>query len=123
MSNSPCVLVCVTVQKECGRLIDKGQRSATEWNMPLHVLHVSPGKKALLGTPDTMEALNYLFSLAHASDAQMNIVYDADVPGAICAYAKEHAAAQVILGSDRSGIAARLQYLLPDVEIMIESAG
>ena len=113
MNKECCVLVCVTVQKDCGRLIEKGRTHALELSMPLRVLHVSAGKN-LLGNPDAAEAMNYLYSLAREADAEMNILYDGNPAQSIARYAAAHGARAVILGQDKSGFSLLLQALLPD---------
>jgi len=110
---TPCVLVCVTVQKDCGRLIEAGKQAALEMGLPLKVLHVSKNGN-LLGNPDAAEAINYLFSLARQADAEMNILYENDVPRAIARYARQVQARLLILGQDRTGFALQLQHLLPE---------
>ena len=113
MGQLSCVLVCVTVQKECARLIREGQPAAREAGATLHVLHVSEGKNPL-GNPDAAEALDFLFSLAHEADGEMNILYERDVSAAIARYAAAHDARTLILGPDHSGIEAKLKALLPE---------
>lgn len=112
MNDSSCVLVCVTVQKDCGRLIQKGREAAEKAALPLHVLHVSTGKD-FLGNHDAAEAMNYLYSLAREANAEMNILYDINPPQAIARYAALHNAGILILGQDKSGFSAHLQSLLP----------
>ncbi len=113
MSEKKCILACVTVQKDCARLIRRGQNLAGEKGIPLRVLHVSQGKNAM-GSPDTALILNELFSLAHEADAEMNILYEQDVASAIARYAVEYGADTVVLGPDRSGTSGRVRQLLPE---------
>ncbi|MBE5786529.1 MAG: hypothetical protein E7324_03220 [Clostridiales bacterium] len=123
MLENGCILVCVTVQKDCGRLIERGRQAADGASLPLHVLHVSAGK-GLLGNPDAAEALNYLYSLARQADAEMNILYEADAAGAIARYARQNGARQIIMGPDKSGFATRLANLLPpDAQVLSEGDG
>ncbi len=110
MSEKKCVLVCVTVQKDCARLIRQGQSLALEQKIPLRVLHVSQGRN-VLGSPDSAGILNELFSLAHEADAEMNIRYEEDAPAAIARYAGECGATVLVLGPDRSGNAGRIRAL------------
>ena len=63
--------------------------------------------------------LNYLFSLAHEADAEMNILSGADVPAVIADYARRESACMLLLGTDRTGIFQKLQILLPETEIVI----
>ncbi len=51
MSENQCVLACVTVQKDCARLIRQGSAMARKNGVPLRVLHVSQGKNTL-DSPD-----------------------------------------------------------------------
>ncbi len=114
MNRREGILVCVTVQKECGRLIERGKALAEKMGQPLRVLHVSEGKNPL-GNPDAAEALNYLFSLAHEAEGEMDILYEANVPAAIAGYAARTGAGTIILGADRSGVMAdALRALLPE---------
>ena len=117
MTESSCVLVCVTVQKECARLIKLGHMEAQRAHLPLHVVHVSTGK-TMLGNPDAAEALNYLFSLAHEVDAEMNILHNHDVLQAISTYARENGAKTLIIGTDRSGFTKSLSMLLPFCNVL-----
>ncbi len=117
MNENQCVLACVTVQKDCARLIRQGSAIAREKGVPLRVLHVSQGKN-LLGSPDAAGILNELFSLAHEAEAEMNIVYEQDVAAAIARCAVEWGAAALVLGPDRSGTAGRVKRLVPE-EIQI----
>lgn len=108
-----CILVCVTVQKECDRLIRWGKEQADETGLPLHVLHIS-SEKNLLAMPGAGDILNHLFSLAHEANAEMNILYDPDAPMAISRYAAQHHAKILIMGPDKSGFSLRLSHLLPE---------
>lgn len=112
MSRECCILVCVTVQKDCGRLIALGKKEAEALFLPLKVLHVSQGK-GFLGNPDAAEAMNYLYSLARQAGAEMTIKYNKNVPGTIARYAAAHGANAVIIGQDRSGFSLLLSALLP----------
>ena len=117
MNENQCVLACVTVQKDCARLIRRGSALAREKGVPFRVLHVSQGKN-LLGSPDSAGNLNELFSLAHEAEAEMNIVHEQDVAAAVARCAGEWGALALVLGPDRSGTAGRIKGLLPE-EIQI----
>ncbi|MBR0219481.1 MAG: universal stress protein [Clostridia bacterium] len=113
MSENQCVLACVTAQKDCARLIRKGSEMARENGLPLRVMHVSQGKN-IFGSPDSAAILDELFSLAHEVEAEMNIVYEQDVPAAIARCAAEWGASVLVLGPDRSGTAGRVKRLLAE---------
>ena len=114
-----CVLACVTVQQDCARLIRLGTAMARESGLPLRVLHVSQGKNTP-GGPDATAILNELFSLAQEAEAEMNVVYEQDVPAAIVRLAAEWNASVLVLGPDLSGTASRVRRMLPEgIRVMI----
>ena len=111
------ILVCVTVQKECQRLILAGKRLADNGGLPLRVLHVAAPGDTLLGSPDAQEALNFLYSLSRETGAEMTLMYSADVRQAIVDYAHQVHAVCVVVGSDWRGgwaMAEALEDLLDD---------
>ncbi len=107
------ILVCVTVQEGCVRLIRRGHDLALEKNAELLVLHVSDNK-SLLGTPQNAAILDTLMSLAREAEAEMSILYEQDVASAIARYARQQGVQTLILGPDRSGLTSRVRALLPE---------
>lgn len=113
----PTVLVCVTVQKECERLILAGKRLADNGNIALQVLHVMQPDASPLGNPDAQEALNALYALSRKAGAEMTLLYNADVRAAIVDFAHQVNAVCVVVGSDKQGnwaMAEALEDLLDD---------
>lgn len=113
----PTVLVCVTVQKECERLILAGKRLADNGNIALRVLHVMQPDASPLGNPDAQEALNALYALSRKAGAEMTLLYNADVRAAIVDFAHQVNAVCVVVGSDKQGnwaMAEALEDLLDD---------
>ena len=101
------VLVCVTVQKECERLILAGRRFAEAEGLPLRVLHVMDEGKQAGFDPAAQEVLN----------AEMTILRAQDVRQTIADYARKNGAVCVIVGSDKQGewaMAEDLRELLDD---------
>ena len=97
------VLVCVTVQKECERLILAGRRFAE-------------GKQAGFD-PAAQEVLNHLYALSRDAHAEMTILRAQDVRQTIADYARKNGAVCVIVGSDKQGewaMAEDLRELLDD---------
>ena len=111
MNGQTCVLVCVTAQKDCARLIRRGREIAGEKGTGLKVLHVCTRKSQ---PQEDAAILNELFSLAHEADAEMNVLYEENAPAAIARYAGECGAETLVLGPDRSGNAGRVRLLLGD---------
>lgn len=98
MSDAETVLVCVTDQTSCGRLIRYGRQRADETGSLLRVLHVRTREKTMMGNPDITSALNDLYSQAREAEAEMEIVSSQDVEGTIADYARKCRASLVVLG-------------------------
>ena len=98
MSDAETVLVCVTDQTSCGRLIRYGRQRADETGSLLRVLHVRTREKTMMGSPDITSALNDLYSQAREAEAEMEIVSSQDVEGTIADYARKCHASLVVLG-------------------------
>jgi K+-sensing histidine kinase KdpD len=121
MKVDACILVCVTVQKECALLISRGREQAEMLGIPLFILHVAPDSASMLGNPDASAALNTLFSLSREAGAEMSVIYSANVKEAIVTFAREHQAMGIVVGRSKKGdreMAGMLKRELPGVEII-----
>ena len=121
MPENETVLVCVTDQVSCDRLIRRGRELAEKRQCPLRVLHVRTRESTMLGNPDISSALNQLYSLARETDAEMEIIASPEVEKTITDYARTHQVTGIVIGaSPRDGgpsMGERLQTLMPDVRI------
>ena len=114
MSETGTVLVCVTDQVNCGRLIRYGRKRADEIGCPLRVLHVRTRESTMLGNPDISSALNQLYSLARETDAEMEIISSQAVEDTIADYALQHRASLIVLGeTPRDRLPEMKERLLP----------
>ena len=118
------VLVCVTGQKSCEKLIDEGSRIAGV-KENVSVLHVASGGKKVLGSADEAEALGYLFRVSSEHASEMNVIRSDDGVGTICDMAVKKGANVIVMGTpgrhhqDKGkAIGAALRALLPDVQVM-----
>lgn len=122
MESEGCVLVCVTGQKTCERLIVAGADRAEKYGLALSVLHVAKPGSGLLGNPDEGAALEYLYRIASENNADMAVVRSADVTGAICKQAAKQSAKVIVIGSSRRndnfGFKEALRLALPDIEVV-----
>ena len=118
------ILVCVTGQRTCEKLIREGAKIADARHSKLFVLHVMRTGEKILGQEDSSEALEFLFRVSGDNNAEMNVVRSDDVPGAIAGVTRRNGIDTVVLGvSDRSRArrlnpASTLRYRLPDVEFV-----
>lgn len=123
MRKEPRVLVCVTGQKSCERLIHDGAEIAAEMGAELSVVHVAKMGTTFLGSASESQALEYLFEISKNHNADMMLLRNDDVVRTIAAHARKIGASLIVLGSGGqkgSGRLSRaLQNALPDVEIRV----
>ncbi|MEG2207511.1 MAG: hypothetical protein RR065_05350, partial [Clostridia bacterium] len=109
--SQPPILVLVTLQRACARLIRTGIDMAFQQNAPMLVLHIAPKNGKAMGEPSiNAKALDYLYALSGEAGAEM-CVLTSDVPvTAMANYAQQHGVKQVIMGGGQqaSGIAETL---------------
>ena len=115
------VLVCVTVQKSCERLVQCGAERAKERDAQLSVLHVAPPGVNILGNPEEGEALQYLYSISSEYGADMTMLRAEDVVQAIADQARKVGATLVVMGQSRRrgarDIAGEVALSLPGAEV------
>ena len=120
------VLVCVTRQISCERLIKEGARLVNE-NEKLHVVNVSPDGKKFLGEQHqggsrTAEALEYLFEISKNYGAYMTVVRSENVAKALAGFLNQNKIALVILGAsnDEKSIQTLVHNIKRDVKHPLE---
>ena len=115
------VMVCVTGQKNCERLIREGAQIAAIREVGVHVVHVAHEGERFMGSAENeAEALEYL--LRRSNDvADMTVLHAKDPKGALCEYAQRNRIGCVVLGvapgPDALAFARALEAKLPGVEI------
>ncbi len=92
------VLVCVTGQKSCERLIVAGAELARREGVPLVVMHVARTGGGVLGYRNEPEALEYLLGCSVSHGADMFVKKSDDVVGAIESEARARKAAILVAG-------------------------
>ncbi|MEA4969351.1 MAG: universal stress protein UspA [Candidatus Pelethousia sp.] len=119
------IMVCVTNQKSCDRLIARGvERGGGAEEAQLHVVHCVHTSRNFMGSPFEGDAIEYLFTAAQLAGAELTLLRAPDVEDALIDYAQKHAITIMILGAsgpaaDPDNIIARLQRRLPEVEFDI----
>ena len=115
------VLVCVTGQKTCERLIQEGAAIAKQLEGKVSVVHVAAQGSTILGNQREGEALEYLFRSAGEVGADMTVLRAEDVLDTLVSFAREQAVDCIVVGagSGREGgdFAQRLRMRLPSVEV------
>jgi len=112
-STSP-VIVCVTAQKNCEKLIKVGYSLSLSLNVPLEVLSILPSDQI---SRESGEALDYLFSLAKGFGGQYNVFFHNDPALIAAAYIAKKKASHVIIGTPgvrTNGFIGTIKTLLPE---------
>lgn len=128
MASSRCVLVCVTRQVSCERLILRGADLAKQHGLPLNIVHVAANGTSLLGNPSEGEALDFLFTCAKNQGADLNVLRSDNVVETLVRLAKENSATMMVLGETRhnskedDSIIWQLRALLPHTDIQVISS-
>lgn len=117
MKKSKTVLVCVTGQRGCDRLIRTGKKIADERNLPLQVLCIQPTSA---GFDADCEELEYLRQTARNSGAEMTVYFNDDAPLMAVSVAKRNGAEHIVTGMAEApvnGFVDIIHKLLPLVPI------
>ena len=127
MNKGNKVMVCVTRQKTCERLIKVGRNISIKREGDLKVVHVAKIGDNFLGNPDEGEAVEYLFQRSKTVGAEMTVLRADDTIGTIVEYAKKNNIDVIILGEgpsskDDENIIKQIERRLPGVELRVVPA-
>ena len=113
------IMVCVTGQKTCDRLIARGEElRGGDSDTVLHVVHCVQTGRNFLGNPYEGEALEYLFTAAQLCGADLSMLRAENVDDALVEFAKDHSVDVIVMGAPShpgESILTRLERRLPDV--------
>lgn len=118
------VLVCVTQQKTCEKLIKQGARLSEQYSSSLYVLHVVNENDKLLYNFSDGDALEYLFDITKGVGAELTIKRSKDIIKTIVDFADEMQITYIVLGSSREkdpadNFVSKLRKKLPDREFVL----
>ncbi|MGI6169278.1 MAG: universal stress protein [Christensenellales bacterium] len=124
MKKTPRIMVCVTRQKTCERLIQTGSFMAKETQADLSVVHVERPGVNFLGNPSESEALEYLFQVSSSFHADLTVLREDDVVDTLVRYVKKNGVVALVMGrppveESEDSIVRQLRNRLPDVNIMV----
>lgn len=111
------VLVCVTGQRDCDRLIRAGKKIADSQSIPLQILCVQPTSA---GFDADCEELEYLRQTAKSADAEMSVYFHDDAPLMAVGVAKSIQAVHIVTGMAEApvnGFIEIIHKLLPHIPI------
>ena len=113
------VLVCVTDQDACDRLIFAGRKLATIEHLDLKVISVQPRHHAKGLASESME---YLFSISTVLSAEMIVLFHDFAPEAVANYIRQNDTSYVIVGQspdpNNSVFITALEDYFPDLPVI-----
>lgn len=120
------VMVCVTQQKTCERLILEGHKLINSNDDKLYVIHVVNEREKFLENDDDGEALEYLFNVSKKAGANLTVLRSKDILKTMIDFAKDNHITHIVMGTppDTSirakdlSIGLQLQNALPDVKFI-----
>lgn len=92
------ILVCVTKQRTCQRLIDYGKALMSEGDA-LHIVHVAGSDYTFLGDTEEHRALEYLYEKAREAGAELTVLKSDDAAATLAGIVKDNKVTQVITGA------------------------
>lgn len=118
------ILVCVTQQKTCERLIRKAAAIGGETHANLFVIHVAKNEWNFLDNKKEGEALEYLFNISKSVGANLSVLKSDEIVKTISDFAKENNIDCIIMGESpgdhkENNFYNELKTLLNDVEIQV----
>ena len=115
MKTKASILVCVTGQRDCDRLIRTGKKLAEEKSIPLQVLCVQP---ASAGYDASCEELEYLRQTARDASAEMTVYFNDEAPIIAASFAKQIHAVHIVTGmagTPSNGFIEMVHRLVPKI--------
>lgn len=95
------IMVCVTEQKTCERLIQKGLELSRGKDNEIFVLHIAVNDTKVIEDPKAAEALEYIFEKSKAYGASVFIIKSNNIKETLLKFAVDHAIDHIIMGQTR----------------------
>lgn len=92
------VMVCVTQQKSCERLIKRGADLCRNEHDELYVVHVVKEDWKYFGKLKEADALEYLFDISKTYGAFLSVIKAPDIVATLSEFIKKHDIDEVIMG-------------------------
>lgn len=114
MKHRKRVLICVTQQKSCERLIEFGRNLVNSDKDELHVIHVVKENWKYFGQLEEKDALDYLFEVSKEHNAMLSVLKAKDIEKALSDFAEKHKITDIVMGeslerSEQQNMINRLQ--------------
>lgn len=95
------VMVCVTQQRTCDRLIKFGKKLVHDEGGELFIIHIAPYEFKFLGKSKEGEALEYLYQKALEYGANLTVIRSSNVPVTLSELVDKNKIDKVIMGATK----------------------
>ncbi|HEY9062107.1 MAG TPA: universal stress protein [Pseudobacteroides sp.] len=95
------ILVCVTQQKTCERLIMEASNIKGNYGGELHVIHVAKNEWKFLDNVKEGEALEYLFRVSKSVGAKLSVLKSDDIVNTILEYINDNDINFIVVGKSK----------------------
>ncbi len=95
------VMVCVTQQKSCDRLIRHGKKMLEEGDGELFIIHIAHYEYKFLGHTEEGEALEYLYQKALEYGANLTVVRSSNILSTLSELVEKNQIDHVVMGESR----------------------
>jgi K+-sensing histidine kinase KdpD len=118
------ILVCVTQQKTCERLIMYAESMRKELSGELFVIHVAKNEWNFLDNKKEGEALEYLFGISKSVGANLFVLKSDEIVKTIADFSKENGIGYIVMGQSpndhkENNFYLKLKRMLDNVEIKV----
>ncbi|MCT4563600.1 MAG: universal stress protein UspA [Maledivibacter sp.] len=100
MKKNKDIMVCVTQQKSCERLIERGAEVKNKLDVDgqLHVIHVVKDGWKYFGKLKESDALEYLFDISKSYGADLTVIKAPDIEETLMNFAEKNNIEIVVMG-------------------------
>ena len=99
--NNKKIMVCVTQQIQCRRLIQRAHTLKMDENDEIYVIHVVKENWRYFSEMKESDALDYLFEEAKAYDATLNVYKSKDIEGTLANFAEKESVDIIVMGASK----------------------
>ena len=92
------IMVCVTKQRTCQRLIDYGKTLMSS-DDTIHIIHVTGSDYNFLGDSEENKALEFLYEKSREVGADLTVLKSDDTILTLCSLAKENEITKMVVGA------------------------
>lgn len=95
------IMVCVTQQKSCERLIKKAKEAVKNQHDELYVVHVVKENWRYFSSMQESDALEYLYDISKTYDASIHVLKAKDIEEALKTFAIKHKIDTIVMGESQ----------------------